>query len=321
MGTYVLGRTLRFIPLLLLISLVGFFAVRLTGDPLAAYTVGGHLTPENLAALKARFGLDKPLAVQYLYWLGAVLQGNLGNSFVTGQPVLKVILPRLGNTAILLASILTVTLALSIPIGIYSAVRPRSFLAYALDTFAFIAFATPTFWLGIGLILIFAIQFKAWGMPYLPPGGMYDSRGAPTLLSLLQHLVLPTIPLAVTGVARYARYLRANLAEVLREDYIRTARAKGLSERQVLWRHALKNAALPLVTLIMLDIPQVVSFAVITEQVFSWPGAGQLLVQHAFRADYPVLMGLLMITAVLVVVFNLLADVAYAFLNPKIRYG
>ena len=124
MGTYVLGRTLRFIPLLLLISLVGFFAVRLTGDPLAAYTVGGHLTPENLAALKARFGLDKPLAVQYLYWLGAVLQGNLGNSFVTGQPVLKVILPRLGNTAILLASILTVTLALSIPIGIYSAVDP-----------------------------------------------------------------------------------------------------------------------------------------------------------------------------------------------------
>src|SRR5439155_4916269 len=151
MGKYVLGRTLRFIPLLLLISVVGFFAVRLTGDPLAAYTLGGHVTAENLAALRARFGIDKPILIQYLYWLWAVLQGNFGNSFVTGQPVLTVILPRLGNTAILLASILVVTLLLSVPVGIYSALRPHSFVAYALDTFSFLAFATPTFWLGIGL--------------------------------------------------------------------------------------------------------------------------------------------------------------------------
>ena len=321
MRAYILRRATQFIPLLLFISLVGFFAIRFTGDPLAAYMPRGGMTAEALATLRARFGLDKPVVLQFVYWLWALLQGNWGNSFVTGQPVLKEILPRMGNTLILLTSIMITTLALAIPIGIYSAVKPRSFLSYALDTFAFLAFATPTFWLGITLILIFALQFKAWGLPYLPPGGMYDSRGSPTFPSLLQHLVLPTTVLAVTGVARYARYLRANLAETLREDYIRTARAKGLRESRVLTRHALKNAALPLVTLVALDLPQLVSFAVVTEQVFAWPGAGQLLVQHAFRADYPVLMGLLMITAVLVVVSNLIADIAYAFLNPRIRYA
>jgi len=320
-STYILRRVVHFVPLLLFISIVGFVAVRFTGDPLAAYVPRGGMTQEAMQALRARFGLDQPLVLQYVYWLAAILQGNWGNSFVTGQPVLTVILPRLLNTAILLSSILVVTLALSLPVGIYSAVRPRSFLAYSLDTFAFLAFATPTFWLGIILIIVFAVLFKSWGLPYLPPGGMYDSHSGFSIPSVLQHLILPTIVLAVTGVARYARYLRANLAEVLREDYIRTGRAKGLDERTVLTRHALKNAALPLVTLLMLDAPQLVSFAVITEQVFAWPGAGQLLVQHAFRADFPVLMGLLMVTAVLVVAFNLLADIAYAWLDPRIRYG
>jgi peptide/nickel transport system permease protein len=320
MRAYFRRRLLHFIPLLLVISLVGFVAVRFTGDPLAIYTVRTNMSEEARQALRERLGIDKPVVVQYVLWLGAMLQGNWGRSFVTGQPVLEVILPRLGNSAILLSSVLLVTITVAIAIGIYTAVRPHSLAAYLLDAFAFLAFSTPTFWLGIMLIIIFAVKFKDWGLPHLPAGGMYDIREGQGLVSL-QHLVLPTTVLSLAAIARYSRYLRANLEEVLREDYVRTARAKGLSERVVLTRHALKNAALPLVTLVLLDLPQLASFAVVTEQVFSWPGAGQLLVQHAFRSDYAVLMGLLMVTAIMVVVFNLVADIAYAYFDPRIRYA
>jgi peptide/nickel transport system permease protein len=321
MTRYLVTRIVQFIPLLVLISVVGFAAVRFTGDPLAAYLQGGRVTPEVLEGLRARFGLDRPPIVQYGYWLAAAVRGDLGFSIVTGQPVLGMIAERLPNSALLLAAVLTTTLSLSIPIAIYAATRPRSIIAHAVDMFAFLAFATPTFWLGIMLILLCAVQFKTWGLPSLPPGGMYDLRSGPTVASVLRHLVLPTAVLSLVGIARYSRFLRASLVEVLREDYIRTAQAKGVSGRMLIARHAAKNAAPPVVTVLMVDFPQVVSFAIVTEQVYSWPGVGQMLVQHAFRADYPLLMGLLMVTAVLVIAFNLLADVLYAYLDPRIRYG
>jgi len=309
MRRFIFRRTVQFVPLLFIISLVGFAAVRFTGDPLAVYLQGGRVSPEVLAALRARFGLDRPPFLQYVYWLVAF-----------GQGVLAMIAQRLPNSLVLLASVTVTTLVLAVPVGIYAAVRPQSRLANVLDAVAFLAFATPTFWLGILLILLFAVQFKAWHLPSLPAGGMFDTRTGLTLGDVLRHLILPTTVLSVVGVARYSRYLRASLVEVLHEDYIRTARAKGLDGRALLIRHAMRNAAFPVITLALLDIPQLVSFAVVTEQVFSWPGVGQMLVQHAFRADYPLLMGLLMATAILVIAFNLLADIAYAFFDPRITY-
>ena len=320
MRRFIFRRTVQFVPLLFIISLVGFAAVRFTGDPLAVYLQGGRVSPEVLAALRARFGLDRPPLVQYVYWLAAFVRGDWGVSFVTGQGVLAMIAQRLPNSLVLLASVTVTTLVLAVPVGLYAAVRPQSRLANVLDAAAFLAFATPTFWLGILLILLFAVQFKAWHLPSLPAGGMFDTRTGLTLGDVLRHLILPTTVLSVVGVARYSRYLRASLVEVLHEDYIRTARAKGLDGRALLIRHAMRNAAFPVITLALLDIPQLVSFAVVTEQVFSWPGVGQMLVQHAFRADYPLLMGLLMATAILVIAFNLLADIAYAFFDPRITY-
>lgn len=320
MGRYIVRRIIEAVPLLLLISLILFVIVQLTGDPLAAYTVDATLTGEDIARLRAFYGLDQPLPIQYLRWLGNMLTGSWGTSFVTNQPVLDLIGERLPNTVLLVMSSYSIILVASIVLGIYSAVRQYSLFDQVVTTLAFVGISVPSFWLGLMLLIFFAVETRNLGLPYFPAGGMYDLAVGPTIPQILWHLVLPSVTLATVITAGYIRYIRASMLEVINQDYVRTARAKGLSERLLLRRHAFKNAAIPLVTLIGLDMPRFLSGAIVVESIFAWPGMGRLFWEHAQRVDIPVLMAVMLFTSVLVVAFNLLADVAYAYLDPRIRY-
>jgi peptide/nickel transport system permease protein len=319
-GQYVLRRLLQAIPLLFLISLMSFMLIRMSGDPMSMYAQASSLTEADRERIIKEHGWDQPKIVQYVYWLRDIARGDLGSSLYTYQPVTQMIWEKLPNTMILMGTVFIVTIAVSIPLAIISALRQYSALDYLVTGASFLAFALPTFWLGLVCIMIFAVKFKEWGLPYMPAGGMYDLVEGPSLLGLLKHLVMPAFVLSIVSMAAYIRYLRASMIEVLHDDFIRTARAKGLPEGTVTWRHAFRNALIPLVTLITMNIPLIFSGALITEQVFAWPGMGRLFVDHANRGDYPVLMGLILTVSVLVIVFNLVADIAYAAIDPRIRF-
>ncbi|MBA2597526.1 MAG: ABC transporter permease [Chloroflexota bacterium] len=320
MGQYVARRLLQAIPLLFLISVISFMLIRLSGDPMSMYGQSSALTAEDRDRIMAQHGWDKPKPIQYLFWLRDLARGDLGSSLYTYQPVTQMIWEKLPNTLILMGTVFVVTIVVSIPLAIVSALRQYSTLDYLITGASFFAFALPTFWLGLVCIMIFSVKFKEWGLPYMPAGGMYDLVEGPSLPGLVKHLVMPALVLSVVSMASYIRYLRASMLEVLRDDYIRTARAKGLPELAVTWRHAFRNALIPLVTLITMNIPLIFSGALITEQVFAWPGMGRLFVDHANRGDYPVLMGLVLTVSVLVIFFNLVADIAYAAIDPRIRF-
>jgi peptide/nickel transport system permease protein len=226
---------------------------------------------------------------------------------------------RLPNTAILMGASFSLTLIISLALGIYSATHQYSPADYAVTAVSFFGYSMPSFWFGLMLIILFAVKFREWGLPYLPAAGMYPIRDEPSFLQLLRHLVLPVTVLSLISVAKYTRYLRSSMLEVIGQDYMRTARSKGLGERIILWRHAFKNAVIPLITLIMLDIPHLFSGALITEQVFAWPGMGRMYWEHAVWVDYPVLMGIILLVSTLVVFFNLLADLSYGMLDPRIH--
>jgi peptide/nickel transport system permease protein len=319
--SFVARRLLQTVPLVLLISLFAFLVIRIAGDPMSMYGLNPNMTADDRVRIITEHGWDRPLLVQYLYWLRDLVKGDWGHSLYTYESVTAMIRARLSNTLILMGSVFAVTLLVSIPLGIYTATHRSSRLDQLITGSAFFAYSLPTFWLGLICIMVFSVKFQQWGFPSLPAGGMYSLRDGPSTLGLLQHLVLPCFVLSIVSVASYIRHLRASMLDVLHQDYVRTARAKGVSDREVIWKHAFKNAALPLVTLISLNIPRIFSGALITEQVFAWPGMGRLFVDHATRADYPVLMGLVISVSVLVAIFNLLADVAYAYLDPRIRLG
>jgi len=312
---------LQAIPLLFLISLMSFMLIRMSGDPMSMYAASSSLTQADRERIIREHGWDQPKIVQYLYWLRDISRGDLGSSLYTYQPVTQMIWQKLPNTMILMGTVFVLTLVVSIPLAILSALRQYSALDYLITGASFIAFALPTFWLGLVCIMIFAVKFKEWGLPYLPAGGMYDLVEGPSFLGLVKHLIMPAMVLSIVSMAAYIRYLRASMIEVLHDDFIRTARAKGLSEGAVTWRHAFRNALIPLVTLITMNIPLIFSGALITEQVFAWPGMGRLFVDHANRGDYPVLMGLVLTVSLLVILFNLVADIAYAAIDPRIRFG
>jgi peptide/nickel transport system permease protein len=320
MGAYVIRRVLQAIPLLLLISVMAFLLIRASGDPMSMYGQNANISAADRQRIITAHGWDKPKIVQYFYWLRDVLKGDWGNSLYTYQPVTHMILQKLPNTMILMGTVFLVTIIVAVPLGIYSALHQYSLSDYVITGISFFAFALPTFWLGLIFIMIFSVKFKAWGLPSLPAGGMYDLAEGKSLVGLLKHMILPVTVLSIVSMASYIRYLRASMLDVLREDYVRTARAKGLAERGVVWRHAFRNALIPLVTLITMNIPLIFSGALITEQVYAWPGMGRLFVDHATRADYPVLMGLVMAVSVLVVFFNLVADIVYAYIDPRIRF-
>jgi len=281
----------------------------------------GSVNAADLAALEEKLGLNDPLPIQYGKWLGRVLQGDLGMAVTTKRPVAVEILDRLPNTLTLMAVAWVVTLLIAIPVGILSAIRQYSKFDHAVTTLTFIGQSIPIFWFGLILLLVFYMKLENpfSGEPLLPAGGVATMGAAFSLSDRVKHLILPVTMLAAGWVAWYSRFLRASMLETIHQDYVRTARAKGLSERLVVLRHGFRNAAIPLVTLMALDVPFLFTGALFTEVIFAWPGMGRLFYAAAERRDYGLLMAIIMITSALIIFANILADMIYAWLDPRIR--
>ena len=344
MTTYIARRLVQTVFLLFLLSIILFALVNLApGGPLSAYGQGRRLRPEQAELLKRQFGLDQPLPLQYVYWLVGndwvrvdtdgdsvadapgsrlgILRGDFGFSYRTRQPVLDEIGQRFPNTIYLMSITMGLALLIAIPIGILSAVKQYSLFDFIATTFSFAGQAIPEFWLGLLLIIIFYIWLRNpfTGEPLLPPGQM--SGDNPSLIDSISHLILPVLTGALGWVAWYSRFVRSSMLEILPLDYLRTARAKGASERLVVYKHALRNALIPIITLAALDLPYIFTGAVLVETIFSWPGMGRLYYQSAVERDYPLLMAVLIIGAAFIILSNLLADVLYAMLDPRVRYS
>ncbi|HEV8642223.1 MAG TPA: ABC transporter permease [Methylomirabilota bacterium] len=312
MLTFVGRRLLATIPLLFLVSLVVFSFVHvLPGDP-AVLFLGEEATPETLAQFRTRLGFDRPLTAQYAEWLGGALQGNLGRSLRTNQPVTEAILQRLPVTLELLAAALLVSLAIAIPMGIVSAVKRNSGVDLMSTVFALVGFSMPNFWLGLILIYVFAL-FLRW----LPPSGFVPLPA--DLADNLRSLILPAITLGTALAALVTRQLRSGMLEVLRQDYVRTAQAKGLSQRLVVGKHALKNALIAVVTVVGLQIGGLLGNTIITETLFALPGVGRLMIDAIFSRDFFIVQGVILFLAVGYVLSNLVVDVVYSYLDPRIR--
>ncbi|MEJ2734822.1 MAG: ABC transporter permease [Anaerolineae bacterium] len=345
MGRYILRRLLQAIPMLFILSLVLFLLVNVApGGPLAGHGRTRRPNPEKREQLKRQFGLDKSLPVQYIVWLvgndwmkvdvdgdgiaesygtrKGILRGDFGFSFRSRKPVLDEIKERVGNTIYLMTVTLIVVAIVAIPVGVISAIKQYSFFDISVTTLSFMGQAIPEFWLGMILILVFYVwlQNPVTGEHLLPAGGMKSLDTGFSIGDRIQHLILPVTMGAVGWVAWYSRFLRSGMLDVIHQDYIRTARAKGLSERLVMFRHALKNALIPLVTILALDIPYIFAGSLYVELIFSWPGMGRLYYQAATGRDYPLLMAILIITASFTVLANLMADIAYGYLDPRIRF-
>ncbi len=317
MWSYLARRTAQALVTLFIITIICFILTRLSADPLAQYATNPNMSAADKEALRERLGLNDPMPVQYFRWLGLAIKGELGYSFFSKQSVSLMISQRLPNTLKLMITAEVFTIAIALFLGILSAVKQYSLADNIITTFSFIGFSMPIFFIALGLILIFAVQFKAWGLPYLPTGAdVWDQKDP---VALLRHLILPVTALITIQTAGYARFIRTSILEVLGLDYVRTARAKGLTSRVVLFKHALRNAALPLVTIVGLDIPYLLGGALVTESVFAWPGMGRLFWEYAQRGDFPVVLGVLLIISTAVVGFTIVTDVIYTFVDPRIR--
>jgi len=323
MRTYALRRIVQTIPILFIISVILFFMVRAApGGPLTAARRNPNITQEQIKALEHKLGLDVPLPIQYFRWMRDMLTGNMGESIKFHRPVSDMIAERIPNTLYLVGTAFLLTLILAVPIGIWSARRPYSIFDYFVTTVTFVGQSIPVYWLGLGLIIVFYILLKnPWtGSPLFPVGGMNSQGKSGDFFDTAWHMVLPVVALSLGWIAWYSRFLRSSMMDVMHEDYVRTARAKGASDRAVYYKHALRNAILPLVTLIALDLPSLFAGALFVESIFSWPGMGRLFWDAAKGRDYPVLLAVVMITAVLIIVCNILADLAYGWLDPTVKY-
>jgi peptide/nickel transport system permease protein len=313
---YVLRRLGQSILLLVGVSIIGFGLMHLApGGPFAVYTLNPTVTALDIERVKHQFGLDQPVYVQYFKWAGGLATGNWGYSFFGGRPVSAIVFERLPATLELMGSSLALALIIGVAIGVIAAVRRNSWIDYATTTAAMIALSLPTFWFGLLAIYLFA-QTLGW----LPAGGI-ASTGGGGLADRLQHLILPMLVLAFVIVAQWSRYTRSAMLDILDQDFMRTARAKGLGPARILMGYGLRAALVPLVTLAGLQLPLLVGGALVTETVFSWPGMGLLFVNALGTRDYPILMAILMVGAVVVVLGNLLADVLAALIDPRIKVG
>lgn len=321
MIAFIIRRLLISIPVLLGVTLLTFLIVNARGNPVADMALNPRYRAEDVARMRANMGLDEPVMVRYGIWLGSLLRGDLGLSMTNSTPVRDRIFDVLPNTIILTGVAFLVSLVVSIPIGVISAIKRNSWFDHVVTVGTTAAFAIPSFWLGLMLILIFSSQFREWGLPYLPVSGMTDRRGGGDFLDRVEHLILPVTALAISDLAGWTRYIRSQMLEVVRQDYVQTARAKGLTENVVTFGHAFRNAMLPLVTLLGLSLPGLVGGAFVIETVFAWPGIGRLTVDAARSFDYTLIMGSVVMASVLVLLANLLSDIAYAILDPRIRYG
>jgi len=339
MAQYILRRTLQALPLLFILSFILFAFTNALGDPLAVFAESRQRpTAAQREEIRRRMGLDRPMFEQYVTWLfgndwqlidvngdgtnmqpgtrRGVLRGDLGNSFVTRKPAWTRIEERLPATLTLMIPSYGITLILALAIGVYSATRQYTFVDNVITGISFFFYSMPIFFIALMTIYIFGVQFTRWNLPALPIGGTGDG----STVDLIIHMLMPVFCLVAIQLAGYVRFIRSSMLEVLQQDYIRTAHSKGMADNYVVRRHALKNAALPLITLIGLDIPFLLAGAVVTERIFAWPGMGRLFIESFERADVPVMMAVLMLLCVVVVVFQILTDVVYTWFDPRIRY-
>lgn len=343
---YIIRRSLQGLVVLVLASVILYFLLgQVQGTPFRLLrTENPRITQWDVQRLERLWGWDRPWYERYFRWLfdpsktapednpisiriggfrirgSGFLTGNWGESITVakGQPAIELIKARIPNTLILMFSAVLVSLVIALPIGIYSAVRQYSRLDYGLTAFSFFGLSMPPFWFGIMLVILFAVNFKAWGLPYLPPGGLSEPGREGDVLNRLSHLVLPVMVLSLVATANWSRYIRSGMLEVLQQDYVRTAWAKGLKPRVIILKHALRNALIPLITVIGLTLPTLFGGAIVTETVFAYPGMGQLY-RQALNYDWALLMDILMITTVLVVASNTVVDILYAVVDPRIR--
>ncbi|WP_330646935.1 ABC transporter permease [Thioclava sp. FTW29] len=311
---YILSRLGQSLILLVIVSCIGFCVLSLApGGPLSQFALSPGMTQEQLAKIAEQMGLNRPLPVQYIDWLSHLFVGDWGQSYRDGQPVLAVIGRHLFATLLLMGTATVISVTLGSAIGIFSALKRGGAFDYTMTVFAMVALSIPTFWFGLVAIYVFSLN-----LGWLPAGNMY-TVGDGSVLDYLRHLILPAMVLALVDVAIWSRYMRTSTLNVIKQDFVRTARAKGLTSRRVLFKHIVGNSLVPMITLAGLQLPMVLGGALVTETVFTWPGMGRLFLDSLGYNDYPVVMGLLMASAILVLVGNLAADLIVALIDPRIR--
>jgi peptide/nickel transport system permease protein len=321
MSRYVLRRVLGIVPLIIGISFLVFALLNMVpGSPTDQFERNPKIKPEDFARIRENLGLDDPWYARYFVWLSHALQGDFGNSFINYAPVRMAIENALPNTLILGSLALLVSLLISVPVGVYCAVKRNSLFDRIATVIATALSSVPTVWLGLMMIIIFAVKFQDWGLPSLPTGGVRNLREPDNFLDRVEHLILPVLALALPSLADWTRYVRSQMLEVIRQDYVRTAEAKGLKSTAVLMGHAFRNAMLPLVTLVGFALPNLFGGALIIENVFGYPGIGQLTVSSLQQNDYSIAMACVMMLAILTVLGNLLADILYGVMDPRVRY-
>ena len=310
------------IPILLLVSIVLFTILQYApGGPLTPYLQNPHITEADIIRLKHNLGLDQPGYVQYFKWLFRVLQGDFGWSMSNSEPVSQAILERLPATFTLMGSAFVFSLAIGVTAGIISAVKQYSWLDYTVTTLAFFGQSMPVFWFALMMQLAFSVVgITAFGYHFSLPSASMSTSDTFDLGDRIQHLILPTVVLSLLFIAQWSRFMRSSMLEVVRTDYMRTAAAKGVSQTAVILKHGLKNALIPLVTVIALSLPGLVAGAVVTETIFAWPGMGRLFINALGQFDFALLMGYMMLVSFLVIFFNLVADLCYAWLDPRVKY-
>ncbi|MFC1616693.1 ABC transporter permease [Candidatus Margulisiibacteriota bacterium] len=316
---YITKRLLISIPILIAMTFLAFTIMHLApGDPGKMF-MDPNVSVQDLVQIKENLGLDKPIVLQYGYWLKNLLQGNFGYSYISGKPVLGSISERLPATIILSVSSLILILIITMFLGLFSGAKQNSPFDHIVTILTFIGLSIPTFWLGLMLILFFSLKLN-----WLPTAGFLDPGlySAPILLrilDILKHLALPLLTILIGGIASLTRYHRFGIIKILNEDYIKAARARGISETRILFKHAFKNAALPIITILGLSLPGLIGGSFVIEYIFSWPGMGQLGIEAIFARDYPILMGTILFSSILIIFGNLCADLAYSFIDPRIR--
>ncbi len=315
MGAFLIRRLVQSVVLLLIVTFLTFILIhQAPGGP--SILLSPDIPPNEAERISESLGLNDPILVQYVRWLGGMARLNFGNSYQQTRPVTTVIAQRLPPTLILAGASLLVALLVAIPLGILAAVRRNSVFDHVATMLSLFGVAVPVFWYGLMLIIICGVWLRI-----LPSGGLADDPSQFDLVDRVRHLILPTLVLGTTAMAQFTRYMRSGMVAVLQDDYVRTARAKGLAERTVLLRHAFRNALIPVITIVGVVIPRLIGGAAITEKVFSYPGMGSLAVDSAFQRDYPVVMGVTLLVGVAVIAGNLLTDLMYGWVDPRIRVG
>ncbi|HET9659351.1 MAG TPA: ABC transporter permease [Thermomicrobiales bacterium] len=316
---YIVRRLLQMIPILFGITLITFLLINAAGSPLQNMEFNPRVKPEDIERIRRNLGLDDPAWKRYFIWVSHVFRGDLGLSLINFRPVTERIQEVMFNTLLLSSVSIALSLLIAVPLGVYAAVHRNGIVDRVTSVFAVAGYAVPTIWLGMLLILLFSVQFDKWGFPSLPVGGVRDLRSDGGIRDRIVHLILPITALVMPQIATWLFYVRSNMIEVIQQDYMRAAAAKGLRRKTVLYGHGFRNVLIPLVTLLGLSIPEVFAGSLIVENVFAYPGMGRLAITAINDKDHTLVMGITLMFAVLVIIGNLIADILYAVVDPRIR--